>query len=144
MKKSLFFMAVMAIAFLFASCEGITTKPNLFVDLDEPEINSYLRYLSNVAEGANGHSGANLLDKQVGTITKDGRTYRTFILPRGTYDFYVEWDDPSQSDGIRVARAKHVPINYKSGTKLYFYDCVNNVGEHWHINTAVEWAPFNP
>ena len=92
MRRIFRILAIGCMFWVAAGCDGLTLgKPNLYVQYEENREVSEIYYLSYVREGADGHSGKNIIDKSLGTITFKGKKYHSFSIPRGLWDIYFEW-----------------------------------------------------
>ena len=92
MKRIIRFLAIACLFWVAAGCDGLTpSKPNLYVDVDDASRGEELYFITYIREGATGHSGQNIINKQHGTFTFKGEVYRVFAIPRGIWDIYMEW-----------------------------------------------------
>ena len=93
MRRIFRFLAIACLFWVAAGCEGFggTGRPNLYVQYEENREVSEIYYLSYVREGADGHSGQNIINRRLGEYTFRGKKYHMFSIPRGLWDIYFEW-----------------------------------------------------
>ncbi len=101
----------------FSACEN-EKSPNLYVALDDGS-HVYPTYISYVKPNADGHSGKNLISSQIGTFEYNGVTFRTYHVPKGSWDIYCEWMNPESVLGHTNGRW-YMKSEKNSWTAIYF------------------------
>ena len=99
MKKILVLALIAVVSVVFAACDLMApSKPNVYVCITNGkhsdrgwERNCKLTFVTYVYDGSDARGGANILGKQKGTLQFNGDTYQCFCVPRGVWDFYIEW-----------------------------------------------------
>ncbi len=91
------FIAIMA--FSFVACnKNTSSKANVYVNIENASHPGYaLRYVTYIKEGYDSKTGKNILGDCKGMVDFKGLTYYTFFVPRGIWDFYIEYDTPGLS-----------------------------------------------
>ena len=103
MKTKSFLRFAFAVGFFWtiAGCNGITpSQPNVYVNVEDSRHPGFaLRFVSYVPTGDNAHDGKNILGLNKGMITFKGLEYYTFSVPKGIWDFYIEYTTPGNYSG---------------------------------------------
>lgn len=94
---SVAFVAIFVV--IFSACNKETTsKANVYVNVEDARHPGYtLRYVTYIHETYDAHTGKNILGECKGMIEFKGLTYYTFSVPRGIWDFYIEYNTPDRS-----------------------------------------------